>query len=347
MKYLAIREFDKLTSALNCNTGYSRLDGGCDLYTTKGAKGDKKLYKDINSSLEEEHKKVLQATASISPSSLASYGVDLSRNSPFGLLSQPSSRRTFAYLVATLNASHPDHDFTNIVRPIDFTKRDDLVALMREFNDTMHGVRPYPPDALLAPPPGKGAKNMDYACRTPGGTAAWSPNMWKAIDKEMKLTACDIYEYLPDEDPFDDHALWSHHYFFFSSAKTRKRVCYLYVRAKATGGHSPVPSPTPKRGRPVSQSWSIPDSGANKRAKFWFGEQADELEDCVRELDDVHADNEAYDDEAAFNTGGYSSNDEPLYVNYESSDDDELEHVFREKSAVRGMSEHIVETMDL
>lgn len=301
------------------------------------------MYKGIDASLNEKHEKLLRISSAISPSALASYGFDLSRNSPFGPLSGSRSRRTFAYLVATLNASHPDYEFSQIVRPTDFNKHTDLTIVMRDINETLHGLRPYPPEALLARPSGRGAKNMDSGCQTPGGTVAWSPNMWKVLDKEMKLAACDIYEYAPDEDPFDDHALWSHHYFFFNASK--KRVCYLYIRALMTVGHSPTSSSAAKRGRPVSQTWSIPDSGANKRARYWLGDQADDLDDYGDELDDVHADNEAYN-EAKYAARGHSSDDEFCYDDDESDDDDELEKIFREKSAVRGVSEHIAESMD-
>lgn len=190
LQYLPLRNLDNVTSALNFNTRDCRITGACDLYITKAAKADKKLYKDINDSLETKHKLLLQLSASLSPPEVSNLSLDLSRSSPFGPLSQPKSRRTFAYLVATLNASHPDYEFSDIVRPTDFKIDPNLTAVMREINETMNTLRPCPLEALLAPPKSRGTKDIDYGAQTPGGTQTWSPNMWKAIDKEMKLGGC-------------------------------------------------------------------------------------------------------------------------------------------------------------
>jgi hypothetical protein len=59
--------------------------------------------------------------------------------------------------------------------------------------------------------------------------------MWKLMDKEMDLKACERYTWDPEDDPFEaESALWSQHYFFFSN-KDRKRVCYLNVLTKRLG----------------------------------------------------------------------------------------------------------------
>ncbi|KAL2057305.1 hypothetical protein ABVK25_002358 [Lepraria finkii] len=52
MKYLPLRDFDDVTNALNFDTADCHVIGGCDLYTTKAAGADKKLYKNIENSLE-------------------------------------------------------------------------------------------------------------------------------------------------------------------------------------------------------------------------------------------------------------------------------------------------------
>lgn len=156
----------------------------------------------------------------------------------------------------------------------------------------------------------------------------------------------DIFEYLPDEDPFDDSALWNHHYFFFNAAK--KRVCYIYIRAQSNLGHSPPSAARSKRGRPVSQSWTIPDTGASKRARFWLGQRAEDVEGEWDEENlgdpEAEADNDVDADEE-YDEGGYSSSDSWRYDDNDD-DDDEIEKRFRNKSAVRGMSEHIAECMD-
>jgi hypothetical protein len=54
MKFLPLREFDEVTTALNFETPDCHVIGGCDLYTTKAAGSDKKLYRNIENSLESQ-----------------------------------------------------------------------------------------------------------------------------------------------------------------------------------------------------------------------------------------------------------------------------------------------------
>ncbi|PSS20365.1 hypothetical protein M430DRAFT_27418 [Amorphotheca resinae ATCC 22711] len=133
MKFLPLRDFDDVTSALNFHTPDCKVIGGCDLYTTKAAGSDKKLYRNIENSLESQYESLLRLSASVSPpqGSSGPSPLNLSRSSPFGPLSQISSRRTFAYLIATLNASHPDYDFSHILRPADFRRERSLKAIQR------------------------------------------------------------------------------------------------------------------------------------------------------------------------------------------------------------------------
>ncbi|KAG9534596.1 hypothetical protein KCU79_g22080, partial [Aureobasidium melanogenum] len=70
MKYVPLRDFQIVTDALNFSTTDLHVIGGCDLYTTKAAGSDKKLYKNIENSLEKEHGNLLRLAASLSPPSL-------------------------------------------------------------------------------------------------------------------------------------------------------------------------------------------------------------------------------------------------------------------------------------
>lgn len=219
MKFLPLREFDDVTSALNFDTPDCHVVGGCDLYTTKAAGTDKKLYKSIEHSLESQHESLVRASASLSPpqASSAASALNLSRSSPFGPLTQISSRRTFAYLIATLNASHPDYDFSHLLRPSDFRCERNLKSVMNTINTALYN--------LMTVPKGMTTTGMP----TTGGNQTWGPHIWRIIDKEMSLKDCSIYCYAPEEDPYDgeEGAIWSLNYFFFN--KTRKRVCYLYL----------------------------------------------------------------------------------------------------------------------
>ncbi|ROV96273.1 hypothetical protein VMCG_07701 [Cytospora schulzeri] len=236
MKFLPLRDFDVVTSALNFDTPDCHVTGGCDLYTTKAAGSDKKLYKNIDKSLETQHAALLKFGSSLSPPQRTS--LNLSRSSPFGPLSEISSRRTFAYLIATLNASHPDYDFSHVLRPTDFKRERMLRKVMA---------------------------NLDITLSTVSGTESppWGPHMWALIDKEMTLNECAIFSYQPASNPFDEEtaAIWSLHYLFFN--RERKRVAYLYVRGVPVVSHSYSPPQQLLRARQRSGAMTLTPSSSS------------------------------------------------------------------------------------
>lgn len=284
MKYLPLRDFDEVTKALNFDTADCHVTGGCDVYTTKAAGADKKLYKNIEKSLESQYASVLTFSASLSSQQAQAAGpsLNLSRASPFGSLSQISSRRTFAYLIATLNASHPDYDFSHILRPSDFKREKSLKKIIGTMDTTLYNLRPKPLNEFSDEPAHWSTEVKTSP--TPQGADKWSPRMWHLIDKEMALKECGMYCYAPEEDPYDgeEGALWSFNYFFFNKAK--KRVCYLYLRGLSmleldSGLKTPMTpgTPGPRSKRCISGTWSIGEEEmANKRARFWLGDRADD-----------------------------------------------------------------------
>lgn len=199
--------------------------------------------------------------------------IDLSRDSPFGPLSQISARRTFAYLIATLNATHPDYDFSNILRPSDFHRLTGT-TIKRIVDSTLMNMRPRRMSNLLTPP----SRTQLITSKSPGVVAppqdsVWNESMWGMIDQEMDLRHCEKYSWEPEDDPFEaESALWTQHYFFFN--KEKKRVCYLNFRAFSVLSHSPVNGMGfGGRGQPIPMS--INDvtigEGAGKRAQYWLG----------------------------------------------------------------------------
>lgn len=338
MKFLPLREFDEVTSALNFDTPDCHVIGGCDLYTTKAAGSDKKLYREIEKSLESQYESLLRISASVSPPLGSDYlPVNLSRPSPFGSLSQVSSRRTFAYLIATLNASHPDYDFSHILRPADFRKERSLKAVINTIDTTMYSLRPRQGTSFLQVP-----SQTTYTAATSAPTSSqWGPQIWSVIDKEMSLKDCTVYCWAPAEEPFDEEmgCIWSLNYFFFN--KDRKRVAYIYVRGVPVMTQSPSqPSGMPKR------SASAYDSGANKRARFWLGDRADNL------ANDPEADLEEGDVAMWSNDEDFSAEDVDVLFegddfcdDYEDEADDESDDMHYK--APRGVSEDIAASMDI
>ncbi|KAL2175839.1 Maf1 regulator-domain-containing protein [Thermothelomyces heterothallicus CBS 202.75] len=360
MKYLSLPSFDVVTSALNFDTPDCHVTGSCDLYTTKAAGSDKKLYKNIQQSLQSQHAALLKFGASLSPPQRDSMAasLNLSRSSPFGSLEEISNRRTFAYLIATLNASHPDYDFSHVLRPADFQRERVLRRVMTQIDSTLSSVRPTSTLLDVAIPRSSPAKATDF--NTGVSTAPpWGPQMWAMIDKEMSLKDCTVFSYQPADDPFDEEegAIWALHYFFFN--KALKRVCYLYVRGVPVMSHSPRVTGHSAMARRTRRSLAgladddMDDLGANKRARYWLGDKFaeritasdDDMDDGLvwnRDADgDVNCQYDDDDDEEDDEEG----EDFAMDVSEEEEEDDTQRR--RSGSSIRGVSEDIAARMEI
>lgn len=338
-----------MTAALNFDTADCRVEGGCDVYTTKAAGSDKKLYKNVENSLESQYESLLRFSASLSPPQATSVAasLNLSRSSPFGSLSQTSSRRTFAYLLAILNASHPDYDFSHQLKPSDFRRERNLRHVMNTLDTTIYNLQPKP---LTFQGPAHWSSEVTPASGTILNPAQrWGPRMWRAMDKEIDLKECSIYSWTPAEDLYEeeDGIIWSFDYFFFN--KLRKRVCYIRLRGLSIITANPHSPQIPIHITDYSDdaSWSH-DSGAQKRAKFWLGDRgaAVEVEDGWDEDDDDALLSPAHDYTWQPRLLSKAEREPFRRTSVEKSTSPEMDRG-RSKSAVRALSEDIRETMEL
>ncbi|KAL9599595.1 MAG: hypothetical protein Q9219_003751 [cf. Caloplaca sp. 3 TL-2023] len=355
MKYLPLRDFEDVTKALNFDTADSHIIGGCDLYTTKAAGTDKKLYKTIEKGLEDQHKTALTISASLAKSHGDSAGqsVDLSRSSPFGSLSQTSARRTFAYLIATLNASHPDYDFSHLLRPSDFRREKSLRHVMNTLDTTLYSLRPRTnSNASLGIPTYWTTIASSAPALVSASGDCWNPRKWRMIDKEMNLKDCSIYAYVPEEDPYDgdEGAIWSFNYFFFNRVK--KRVCYLYLKSLSIISHSPALKIPIKMKRSADIGWPGSEPGSSKRARYWLGDQ-DDVSSTWHDEDDEEDDGYGYT--GIFGYDGIeeeepdvgSKETEIVSPSLSASSGPSRKSRSRSKSRVRAVSEDIIESIDV
>lgn len=359
-----MQDFEAVTGALNFNTPDCNVTGGCDLYTTKSTGSDKKLYKNIDKDLSSQHAALLKLGASLSPPDrehmlATSPSMQLfSHSSAFGPLSELSSRRTFAYLIATLNASHPHYDFSHVLRPGDFKRERNLRRVMSSLDSILQNVRPGGDGAG-----GFESRSVDSSLGGAGADphAPWGTQCWALIDKEMHLGECTVFSYHPDVDPFeeDESAIWAAHYFFFNRAL--KRVAYLYVRVV------PVVSSTSPSLRPVHRlarshlaargaqggmnsssldPWSAwaASSSSGKRTGFWAGDRDAQVAPAFE--DDEGS---PQDDGLLWNRGEdgdlvmFSDDDDEPEEYDEEFDDD----VMLDKRHTRLMSEDIAGQMEI
>jgi hypothetical protein len=326
--------------ALNFDTQDSAIIGGCDLYTTKAAGSDKKLYKRIERTLEDRHKELLHTISDMSPQSAAQFAdqFNVDRTTPFGSFNETANRHTFAYLIATLNATHVDYDFANTLNPDEF-QRETRQNFMHKIDTTMYYLRPQVYSA-----------GLPAGAVTPLGSPIWGPRSWNLIDSEMDMNDCEYYVWEPSDDPFaDDGAIWSHHYFLYN--KERKRVCYFYLRGLSALSHSPSVATSLMSKFKQSQYESNPNAGSRKRAEYWLGDRAKRGLEYYGESDEL--DNMVIDHPGdivdAEEMVDIRDREASLDVDYYGSDDDSDVESLRErqKSAVRAMSEHMMDRMEV
>jgi hypothetical protein len=251
-----------VSDALNFEKHGLQMDGGCDLYSMKAVSDDKKLIGKVNNALNEKHMSNLRIAATLPPSYAAQFAAsaNLSRASPFGNLSVAHNRRKYANLIAVLNATHQDHDFSNVLRPDDFIRLKSLEQAMAEVDSKIYSAH---------------SGSLPSGTQTPGGSALWNPKMWNTIDEEMDLENCEVYSYKPEQNPFqaeDETVYWDMHYFFVNVCpkpkkkpgqkikkkskaldrdKRHNRVCYLYLRALK---------------QPIYYDWNSSDTETVKRS---------------------------------------------------------------------------------
>ena len=290
--------------------------------------------------------------------------LNLSRSSPFGSLDEVANRRTFAYLIATLNASHPDYDFSHVLRPADFKRERVLKKVMTTIDSTLSSVRPNSTFLDAAAPRHHHSSSPANSNFNSGVSTAppWGPQMWAMIDKEMMLKDCTVFSYQPADDPFDEEegAIWALHYFFFN--KALKRVCYLYVRGVPVMSHSPrlvtAHSALSRRAGKMSGLLGADEDmddfsgGANKRARYWLGDKfAERITASDDEMDDGLVWNRDADGDVNCQYGDYDEDEEDLSSLPGLDDDEEEEEEEDERpgrrSSVRGVSEDIAARMEI
>ncbi|CAG8451769.1 13498_t:CDS:2 [Cetraspora pellucida] len=165
MKFLDISSLDSINTALVFENPECRVIGRIETYSCKLAGVDKKLYKNLEGRWTAE----LTQSQSVSPDQHSFYNII----SPFGPMDQPSSRKTLFNLIATLNASYPDYDFSD-VKPDQFTKQPSVPMVCNYINNTLFNLgRAYIVNDL---------------------------NLWQIVDDIIELDECNVYSFNPDID---------------------------------------------------------------------------------------------------------------------------------------------------
>jgi hypothetical protein len=196
MKYLESEVFDALNCALaSIEIPDEKIIGRIEAYSCKDTGEDKQLRKELESKLLEEIEELKTPEYSFSSSIV----------SPFGPLDQTASRRTFFYLIATLNAVFPDYDFSGMRHEV-FNKLPSVSMVQNTVQNTLFKLVNSPSTSFL------------------------QQRIWTAIDETVDLSNCDIYSFNPDWkcDPYSDEpTIWAYH-FFFVNRNLKRIVLFTY-----------------------------------------------------------------------------------------------------------------------
>lgn len=175
--------------------------------------------------------------------------------SPFGPLKEVTTRKTFAYLIAILNTTYPDHDFTNLQPSTEnFHRIRNAEDLMNKFNNLMISLgkkesllnwiwdtinvymdvipskssSPY----LAAQDLNSNGNNSRKSSFNNGDMNA-RPGLTE--NSSYSWNQCKIYQFQPsDESILEDlnypyQTMWSNYWFIYN--KKKKRVAFLYLTA--------------------------------------------------------------------------------------------------------------------
>ncbi|CAI5758038.1 unnamed protein product [Candida verbasci] len=177
-------------------------------------------------------------------------------DTPFGPLKNVTTRKTFAYLIAILNSSFPDQDFTNlqptnenfyrIETPEDLVqkfnniliplgKKEDILNWIWDIINSYMEVLPSKnssPYLAAQNNISRSRKNSSNIGRS-GSVSSFAGNM--SPPGHSTYDNCQIYQFQPsDESIFEDltypyQPMWSYYWFIYN--KKKKRVTFLHVTA--------------------------------------------------------------------------------------------------------------------
>lgn len=172
--------------------------------------------------------------------------------SPFGPLKNAHTRKTFAYLIAILNSTYPDHDFSDLQPTTEnFLKINSAEDLIHKFNnlmvslgkkeellnwiwDTINVYMDFiSPRTTLGSIPG--GHNGKDSSRNNSLSQSAPKNGAPVANESHCYENCQIYEFQPSDQailedlsyPFQ--TMWSYYWFIYN--KKKKRVAFIYLKA--------------------------------------------------------------------------------------------------------------------
>ena len=237
--------------------------------------------------------------------------------SPFGPLKNITTRKTFAYLIAILNSTYPDHDFSNLQPTTEnFHKIPSAEDLIHRFNnimvslgkkedllnwiwDTVNVYMDFIPSKLPTPNESRHNSFLHTTSASVSKHGSISPDNNSPPVNHNLFENCQIYEFQPsDQSILEDlnypyQTMWSYYWFIYN--KKKKRVSFIYLTALNKIHYSKVNG---NRNPSLSRNDNNANIGENISNKD--GEEDDEVD-----VDDDMYMDEYIDDEALIEDDDY------------------------------------------
>jgi len=214
MKYIEITELSRLAQALTHEGPECSVHTRIEAYSCKNVKRDKRLFKVLETAYNDD--------VSHSPPLPAFMTVDREPDmTPFGPMSEPSSRKILYLLIATLNVAFPDHEFSD-VRPWQFNREESGASVLNALSTTLvspqraglHAPRTYsaypptssdffPSSVPTSSSPQEYVRPSPFA--PPRAVSGTHPSLYRTLNDVIGLADCEFYSYVPDIE-FDPHA---------------------------------------------------------------------------------------------------------------------------------------------
>lgn len=236
--------------------------------------------------------------------------------SPFGPLKNITTRKTFAYLIAILNSTYPDHDFSNLQPSTEnFHKISSAEDLIHRFNnimvslgkkedllnwiwDTVNVYMDFIPSKLPTPNESRHNSFLHSTSASASKHGSISPDNNSPPTNPNFFENCQIYEFQPSDQSiledlnFPYQTMWSYYWFIYN--KKKKRVSFIYLTALNKPHYSKVNG---KRSSSFNRNNSKSNTDENNDNKD--GEEEDDIEDDIY-MDEYIDDDALMDDDDDF-----------------------------------------------
>ena len=217
-------------------------------------------------------------------SSTSSHGSTSLRSSSSSTMGPEGHSRALIFLIAILNSSFPDYDFS-FIEAREFRHETNVYTCMNTINTLLLSLVP--------------------------GYISMKDALWRCLDEQIHFKDAEIYEFIPtlDSDPFRDMGATLHLCYFFYNPKNQ-RVLFWRSHSKRRRSHSLSESGRLlSRSMPASPNMVLPSGSSSSSFQDSFSTISSYPTSLTDDLDGFYSDS----------TSNQDSDDDPYLVDDDSA----------------------------